>query len=215
MGGRVRDDHGDADPAAPGRPRSQRSRRAILAATGELLREQGLRSMSIEGIAARAGVSKSTIYRWWPSKGVLALDAIYEEWTAERGIAPDTGTLAGDLRSRVRATVRVLSADPLGATIADLIAEAQADRELAEAYGEHVLGPLRAQLRAILRRAVARGELSPAVDAEAAIDLVQGAVFLRLLHTHAPLDRDFGDAIVEIACDGLLSAAGRGRPADR
>jgi AcrR family transcriptional regulator len=193
-------------PTAPGRPRSPESRRATLAATAELLREQGLRAMTIEGVAARAGVSKTTIYRWWPSKGVLALDAIYEEWSTERGITPDTGTLAGDLRSRVRATVHVLASDPLGPTIADLIAETQADPDLARAYAEHVLEPLRGQLRAILRRAVGRGELSPAVDVEAAIDLLQGPVFLRLLHTHAPLDRGFADAIVQLACDGILAA---------
>jgi AcrR family transcriptional regulator len=192
--------------AAPGRPRSEESRRATLAATGELLREQGLRAMSIEGVAARAGVSKSTIYRWWPSKGVLALDAIYEEWSKERGIVPDTGTLAGDLRSRVRATVHVLASDPLGSTIAALIAETQADPDLAHAYAEQVLEPRRGHLRAILRRAVERGEISPAADVEAAIDLLQGPVFLRLLHTHAPLDRTFADAIVELACDGLLPA---------
>src|SRR5579872_5527324 len=86
---------------APGRPRSEESRQAILAGAVELLHEQGVRAMSIEGIAARAGVSKKTIYRWWPSKGVLALDAIYEEWTNARGLTPDTGTLIGDLRSRM------------------------------------------------------------------------------------------------------------------
>lgn len=201
-------ERGSAVAAAPGRPRSERSRRAVLEATGALLREQGLRAMSIEGIAARAGVSKTTIYRWWPSKGVLALDAIYEEWSTERGIVPDTGTLAGDLRSRVRATVHVLASEGLGATIADLIAETQSDRDLADAFAEHVLEPLRDGLRAILRRAVARGELSPAVDPETAIDLLQGAAFLRLLHTHAPLDRRFADAAVALLCDGLLSNGG-------
>ena len=99
-------DRTESAPATgPGRPRSERSRRSILAAAASLLHERGLRAMSIEAVAARAGVSKKTIYRWWPSKGVLAMDAIYAEWSRARGVVPNTGTLQGDLRSRMRATI--------------------------------------------------------------------------------------------------------------
>lgn len=192
----------------PGRPRSERSRRAILSAAGALLRERGLRAMSIEAVAGRAGVSKRTIYRWWPSKGVLALDAIYVEWSRARGATPDSGGLEGDLRSRLRATVRVLRRPTLGSTLAELIGEAQTDPELDEAYTEHVLAPLRAQIRLILERAVARGELEPDLDLEAAIDLLQGPLYLRLLHTHAPLDRRFADTIAALAIRGLRRAPG-------
>jgi AcrR family transcriptional regulator len=187
----------------PGRPRSERSRKSILAAAAALLHEQGLRAMSIEAVAARAGVSKKTIYRWWPSKGVLALDAIYAEWSRARGVVPNRGTLEGDLRSRMRATVRVLNSPALGSTLAALIAEAQADPELADAYSEHVLVPLREQIRVILERAVTRGELPPDLDREAAIDLLQGPLYLRLLHTHAPLDQRFADTVVELAIGGM------------
>lgn len=207
----------------PGRPRSERSRRAILAAAAALLHEQGLRGMSIEAVAARAGVSKKTIYRWWPSKGVLALDAIYAEWSRARGVIPNRGTLQGDLRSRMRATVRVLNSPTLGSALAALIAEAQADPELAHAYTEHVLVPLRAQLRLILERAIARGELPSDLDLEAAIDLLQGPLYLRLLHTHAPLDQQFADTIVRLATGGLQDGTAakprlepaRGRSPDR
>lgn len=190
-----------------GRPRSERSRQSILAAAAALLREQGLRAMSIEAVAARAGVSKKTIYRWWPSKGVLALDAIYAEWSRARGVVPNRGTLERDLRSRMRATVRVLNSPALGSTLAALIAEAQADPELADAYNEHVLLPLRAQISAILERAIARGELPADLDREAAVDLLQGPLFLRLLHTHAPLDQRFADTVVRFAVAGLQDGA--------
>lgn len=187
----------------PGRPRSERSRRSILAAAAALLHERGLQAMSIEAVAARAGVSKTTIYRWWPSRGVLALDAIYAEWSRARGVVPNRGTLQGDLRSRMRATVRVLNSLALGSTLAALIAEAQTDAELADAYNEHVLMPLRAQIAVILERAITRGELPTDLDRDAAIDLLQGPLFLRLLHTHAPLDQRFADTIVRLAIGGL------------
>lgn len=187
-----------------GRPRSERSRSAILAAAAELLGEQGLRAMSIEGIAERAGVSKKTIYRWWPSKGVLALDAFYDEWSSAQGLTPDTGSLAGDLRSRARATVRLMRSATLGPTLAALLAETQTDPQLARIFHDHVIEPLRAQARPIFERAIGRHEIPPDTDVDAAIDLVHGPLFLRLLLTHAPLTRRFADTIVELATAGLL-----------
>jgi len=191
-----------------GRPRSERSRRAILRAAGELLEEQGLRAMTVEGVAQRAGVSKKTIYRWWPRKGVLALDAFYDDWSsAQEELMPDTGTLLGDLRLRARATVRLMTSERLGPTFAALLVEAQSDAALADALRQHVLEPLREQARVIFRRAVARGELLSNTDVEVAIDLFQGPLFLRLLYTHSPLDEAFADAIAEMVIAGLLPGA--------
>lgn len=190
-------------PRRGGRPRSERSRRAILGAAEACLRDQGLRAMTIEGVADSAGVSKATIYRWWPSKGVLALDAIHEQWVTARGLIPDTGGLRADLRERLRATVRMLTRTPLGSALADLIAEAQTDPELARAYHERVLEPLRGQIRTIFERALRRGEIPADADIEAAIDLVQGPLYLRLLHTHAPLDQRFADTLADLATSGL------------
>ena len=188
-----------------GRPRSERSRRAIITAAGELLEEQGLRAMTVEGVARRAGVSKKTIYRWWPHKSVLALDAFYDDWSsAQEELMPDTGTLLDDLRLRARATVRLMTSERLGPTFAALLVEAQSDAALADAFREHVLEPLREQARAIFRRAIARGELRPDTDVEVAIDLFQGPLFLRLLYTHSALDEAFADAIAEMALAGVL-----------
>lgn len=198
-------------PAAPGRPRSTRAQHAILTAAAALLRERGLRGMSIEAVAGRAGVSKKTIYRWWPSKGTLALDAFYLEWEAAQGTLPDTGSLERDLRARMRAAAGVLAEPTLGATVAALIAEAQTDPELARAYERRVLELQRAHARAIFARAAARGEIAPDSDVEAAIDLLQGALYLRLLHTHAPLDQAFADAIVALVVRGMLATPARRR----
>lgn len=193
-----------------GRPRSEQSRKAILKAAGRLLREQGLRAMTIEAVADRAAVSKATIYRWWSSKGVLALDAFYSEWAAAQGLTRDTGTLRGDLRSRLRTNVQLLTTEPLGPTIAELIAEAQSDPELALAFREHVQEPLRDQSRAIFKRAVERGEIPADTDIEAAIDLFHGPIYFRFLLGHAPLNQRFADATLEMALDGL--SAGRVKP---
>ncbi len=196
---------GETATGVVGRPRSEHSRRAILRAAGELLEEQGLRAMTVEGVAQRAGVSKKTIYRWWSNKGVLALEAFYDDWSsAQEELMPDTGTLMGDLRLRARATVRLMTSERLGPTFAALLAEAQSDPALADAFREHVLEPLREQARVIFARAIARNELSPDTDVEVAIDLFQGPLFLRLLYTRSPLSEAFADAITEMVLTGVL-----------
>jgi hypothetical protein len=97
----------------------------------------------------------------------------------------------------------MLTRTPLGSALADLIAEAQTDPELARAYHERVLEPLRGQIRTIFERALDRGEIPADADIEAAIDLVQGPLYLRLLHTHAPLDQRFADTLADLATSGL------------
>ena len=147
--------------AAPrGRPRSQEADRAILAAAVELLAERGLAAMSIEEVAARAGVGKTTIYRRWPSKGLLALDAFVNSFREEQP-QPDTGTLRGDMLSALHAWVRAVTQTPMGPMLTGLIAEAQHDTELRGAWRDRVLEPLRTQHRIMLDRAIARGEIAP------------------------------------------------------
>src|ERR1039458_1340509 len=85
-----------------GRPRSERARKAILEAAAELLLARGLSAVSMDAVAEQAGVSKATIYRWWPTKETLALDALYTEWAAARPYPRDTGSLRGDLLSLFR-----------------------------------------------------------------------------------------------------------------
>jgi AcrR family transcriptional regulator len=194
-----------AAPEAPrrGRPRSERAQEAILRAASELLQEQGLRTMSMDAVAERAGVSKATIYRWWPSKGVLALDAFYAEWSHVRGLTPNTGSLAGDLRTRMRTAVRFMTSRR-GRVLRTLIAEVQCDEQLAEGYRAHVLGPLRQQSVDIFRRAIDRGEIPPDTPVDVVNDLLYGPLFQRLLLRHAPLDRRFADQVVDL----VLAAVG-------
>ena len=189
-------------PVSRGRPRSQEADRAILTATVDLLAERGLDGMSIEEVAARAGVGKATIYRRWPSKGLLALDAFVVSF-AEQQPLPDTGTLRGDLVAALSAWVRAVTGTSMGRMLTGLIAEAQHDPELRAAWRDRVLEPLRAQHRVMLDRAVARGEIPASVDQDVVLDLFFGAAQHRLLLGHLPLTEDFIDEVVDVILRGI------------
>ena len=195
---------GGAGPgAAPrGRPRSQEADRAILAAAVDLLAERGLAAMSIEEVAARAGVGKTTIYRRWPSKGLLALDAFVASFREEQA-QPDTGTLRGDMLSALHAWVRAVTQTAMGPMLTGLIAEAQHDPELRGAWRDRVLEPLRTQHRIMLDRAIDRGEIAPSVDRDVVLDLFFGAAEHRLLLGHLPMTGEFIAEVVDVILAGV------------
>jgi AcrR family transcriptional regulator len=191
--------------ARRGRPRSEEADRAILQAATQLLAERGLHGMSIEEVASRAGVAKATIYRRWHSRGTLALDAFLAEFKALQPL-PDTGSLQGDLLAALRAWVRAVTRTPAGRMVAGLIAEAQHDPELADAWRSRVVEPLRAQHRIMLRRAIDRGQLPASTDTEVALDLLYGAAYHRLLNGHQPLNDTFARHVVDVIVVGLGAA---------
>jgi len=190
-----------AAPARRGRPRSEQADRAILQAATEILAERGLGGMSIEEVAARAGVGKATIYRRWSSRGTLALDAFLAEFQGQQP-APDTGTLRDDMLTALRAWIRSVTQTSAGAMLAGLIAEAQQDPKLAEAWRERVVERLRAQHKLMLDRAVSRGEISADIDQEVLLDLLFGAAYHRLLHGHRPLTDRFARQVVDLIVAG-------------
>jgi AcrR family transcriptional regulator len=180
-----------------GRPRSEASRNAILKAAGELLLKHGLNSISMDAVAERAGASKATIYRWWPSKELLALDALFSEWAPGPADQYDTGSLAGDLHKLIRPWARQLTAQPYGRVIAALITRAQSDPDFAEEYRARFVQPRREQGRAIFARAIDRGEIPADTDIEIALDLLYGPFYHRLLHGHAKLSDRFARTVVD------------------
>lgn len=191
------------DGAPRGRPRSEKARRAILDAAAELLLDRGLSAVSMDAVAERAGVSKATIYRWWPSKEALALDALYTEWAAAQPYPRDTGSLRGDLLALLRPWARLASSRPYARVIAALLTEAQTDPAFAAEYQQRVVQPRREQARMIFRRAIERGEIPAGTKIEVALDLLYGPLYHRLLHGHAPLnDRYVGD-VVDLVLAGL------------
>lgn len=179
-----------------GRPRSERSRQAILQATSSLLLEEGLSSISLDAVAQRAGTSKATIYRWWPSKETLAMELVLDEWDPKGGESHDRGSLTDDLLDLALPWTRQLGRRPYGRVIAALIARAQSDPEFAREYRAQFVQPRRELGRSILARAVERGEISRDTDQEVVLDLLFAPFYHRLLHSHAPLTERFARTVV-------------------
>ena len=197
-----------APPAPRGRRRSERAHQAVLRAASELLRERGYAGLTIEAIAARAGVGKQTIYRWWPSKGAVVLDAFRSDLAAgpppaadgDAGADPaaqarrtaaaflaadvrwdDTGDFGADLAAQVRRMAAALADPAFGPYVAALTCEAQLDPAFAAAFRREIVDPSREGWRAIFARARAAGEVRADVDLDLAIDLLNGPLWYRLL----------------------------------
>jgi AcrR family transcriptional regulator len=191
-----------------GRPRSEKARTAIVEAAAELLLEQGLVPMSMDAVAARAGVSKATIYRWWPTKEALAMDVLYDEWGGDPAVK-DTGSLRGDLLELLRPWARLVSQRPYGRVIAGLLTAAQTDPAFAREYRDRFVRPRRARGRLIFRRAIERGEIPADTKIEVALDLLYGPIYHRLLHGHAALNDRFVRDVIDTALDGIAPAGSR------
>jgi AcrR family transcriptional regulator len=192
-----------ADPKRRGRPRSEKAREAILAAATDLLLQHGLDAVSMDELAEVAGVSKATIYRWWPSKQVLALDVLLNEWPTAS--PRSTGTLRGDLLSLLRPWVKRLGQRPYARVIAALIATARSDRAFGELWRERFVAVRREPGRIAFTRAVERGEIPAETDVELALDLLYGSLYHRMLHDHAPLTERLATRVVDAALYGVLA----------
>jgi AcrR family transcriptional regulator len=165
----------------------------------------------MDAVAERAGVSKATIYRWWPSKELLALDALLE-WSTVGAGEFDTGSLRGDLLAGILPWVSEIRERPFGDVIAAMITKAHSDAEFAAAYHARFIEQRRAPGRAALERAVARGELQAELDVELALDLIYGAIYHRLLHGHAPLTDRFAHDVVDFVVAKVERDAELDRP---
>jgi AcrR family transcriptional regulator len=196
--------HSSSGARPRGRPRSEKSTRAILAAAGELLLEHGLEAVSMDAIAEQAGVSKATIYRWWPTKETLAIDALYEDWATAYPIAPDTGSLRDDLLGIFLPWVNHIVTRPYARALGALLTRARTDDSFAEEFDQRLIQPRRARARPIFDHAIARGELPEDTDVELALDMLYGPVYHRFLQGHLPLTPGFVKAVIDAALLGLL-----------
>jgi AcrR family transcriptional regulator len=191
---------------APDRPRrrSRRAEQAILESTLALLGEVGFSGLTIDGIAARAGVGKATIYRHWSSKAEVVIEA----WRAHVPpmIEPDSGDLREDLLAIAGFIVQALSQSPLSRLLPSLVEAAERDPEMAELFHEFVAGR-RAVLHRVLERAVARGELPPGVDLELARTVVVSPIFMRRLVLKESFPPGFAEKVVDTALSGLTGPA--------
>jgi AcrR family transcriptional regulator len=185
----------------PGRPRSERARQAILTAASELLARDGFVAVTVEAIAARAGVSKATIYRWWPNKAAVVTES-FLELTSPRITFIPTGSVREDLRLQMQRLAEVL-AGPGGQVIAALIAESQSDPVVAEAFLTRWVLVRRRETRAVIEQGIANGELRSDVDPDVVMDALYGPIYFRLLAHHLPLTTAFAEQLADHVLRGL------------
>ncbi|MDR7301602.1 TetR/AcrR family transcriptional regulator [Haloactinomyces albus] len=182
---------------AVGRPRSELARRAVLDSAYALLEDEGIDDFSIDAVSRRSGVARTTIYRRWPSKSVLAIDSFLECFRPQLDAAR-----GGDPEENLRALVASLAAalaGPSGRVAASVVAHAQRDAETQRLFRERFSGPLRRESAIVLGAGVASGHFRADLDVERVIDAFVGAVYFRLL-VGSSLDRSWVDAL----CDTLL-----------
>lgn len=178
-----------AQERAPGRPRSENCRQRILCATDELLARDGFAKTSIDAIASLANVSKATIYRWWPNKAAVVIEAILASTETDIYV-PVSPFPEADIIAKIRRTISLFRGT-IGPMIASLIGEAQFDPEVGEAYRNLLLFPRRVALKASIERMIQAGVFRKDIDIELAVDIIYGPLYQRLLLGHAPLDEAF------------------------
>ncbi|MFF2621388.1 TetR/AcrR family transcriptional regulator [Oerskovia jenensis] len=190
-------------------PRMARSRRTVLAATVEVLAERGVAGTTIEAVAERSGVAKTTIYRQWDDQPALVRDAFAS--TLETPPAPDTGTLRGDLLALVDGLARALSFGPAASIMSGLIDAAQREPAFAELHATEAALRHRVVLE-VIERAVRRGELAEETDPALALDLIAGPVFHRRWVTGRPVDREMTTRVVDATLAALGPCSAPGTP---
>ncbi|MFK0045448.1 TetR/AcrR family transcriptional regulator [Streptomyces sp. NPDC090741] len=202
----------DAKAPDPAR-RNDRSRRAILDAALALVAEVGYNKLTIEAIAARAGVGKQTIYRWWPSKAAVLLDASLAlfgdaETEADRTGFPDTGDLAADLKLVLRVTVDQFNDERYAAPTRALTAAGATDPELSARFTEQLLEPQLALYETRLRAAREAGQLAPDADLRLTVEMLVGPLTYRWLMRTGPLTHAFADGLVDRVLGGVGAVTG-------
>jgi AcrR family transcriptional regulator len=180
---------------------------AVLEACADLLVEGGLAAASIEAVAARAGVSKVTIYKWWPSRGSVAVDAFFHRYRQTSTFA-DTGDLAADLTGQIRLLVTAFRGRA-GSIMAELIGQAQSDPALAETLRSRWLQPRRDASTTVLLRAVERGDIRADTDIPVVLDQLYGPLYYRLTMRHEPLTADLADKLVGNLLNGIRPRTSR------
>lgn len=184
-----------------GRPRSEASRQRILEAVRTLLRSGHIRTLSIEAIAKEAGVGKTTIYRWWPNKTAIVMDAFFEvvsggpqaggSPSVSEAITKHIGNLVDSFRG------------PYGRVVAEVLAEGQSDPAVLQDFRQIFLAQGRDAAREAIKRGIDRGEFDGTVDVDLAVDMIYGPIYFRLMAGHEPLAPHFARALAEKTLDSF------------
>jgi AcrR family transcriptional regulator len=186
-----------------GRPRSEASKNAILNATIDLLEQSGYASMTIEGIASHAGVSKATIYRWWNNKTMLVMDAFLIL------IAPqiefhEAGSIRESYLKQLQGLSNVLNST-IGRTMLSIISESEQGSEVVKAFHTHYIVPRRADAKSILEKGIIRGEVRSEIDLDVVLDMIYGPLYFRVLIYKKTLDQSFLETLVDYTMKAISS----------
>lgn len=179
-------------------PRVKRTRASVLAAAAELLAEGGIEAATVNAVADRAGVNKTTVYRNWPDPHALVQEAL--EGLTYGDAIPDTGTVRGDLVTMFTGLAAAMQAPPWDRLLPSLIGAAARDDGLRERHGQ-LTRSRRTEAARVVQRGIDRGELAlaPSINAAGVVEMIAGPLYYRLLMTHEPVDRDVVVALVDRA----------------
>src|SRR5919109_2761370 len=186
---------------AAGRPRDAAAERRILDATFRLIGERGCGQVRIDDIASAAGVGKQTIYRWWPTRSAVVLDALLAATLVDTPF-PLTDSARGDFRTHLRSVAR-LFASPSGALIREMVAESQADPAVADDFRTRFWAPRRELSLARLERGIAEGQVRRDIPREPALDALYGPLWIGLLVSHRALEGRYADEVLDAVWAGV------------
>lgn len=192
-------------PRGPGRPRSEKARKAVIRATLKLLERVGFNELTIEAVAARAGVGKATVYRWWPNKAELVI-AAFASAVEEELRFPSAGPVLKSIHEQMKRWA-VIFQSPLGQIVGTVIGAGQSESEILEAFRAHWVEPRRVEARGLLKQAMKNREIRSDLDPDLMLDLFYGPLYLRLVLKHAPLDESFVNKIFEVVSLTVLPSS--------
>ncbi len=190
-------------PVPKGRPRSVAAEAAVIAAATAMMEEMLPAAITADAIAKRAGVSKATLYKWWPTKTHVIMDAILQRMTVAIPL-PDTGTAHGDFTETMLQFVRFHTQTAFGRAVIHLFAEGLADPSIMQVYNERYLWPRRLAMLTLWERGVARGEIRADIDPHLGLDLLYGPLTARYFSQLFPIDEAMARATVDTVFSGLM-----------
>jgi len=188
----------------PGRPRDEEVRKRILDSAAQLLEDRCYEDITVDAIAEVSGAGKATIYRWWPNKAAVLIEAFRERISSELPF-PDSGDFRQDVRAMLENFVEIIYKGRRGKVFRAFIAGAQADPEIAKAYREVWIGPRRAEARKVFERHIARGVADANLDADLAVEMVFAPMFYRLLTGWGEITPEFLDQLVDTVLTGFMA----------
>lgn len=186
---------------SPGRPRSEKSKQAIIEATISLLESSGYHSLTMEAIANQAGVGKATIYRWWVNKAELVMEA-FKEYMEPQVQFEDTNHIREDFRRQLYNLKNVFDT-ALGRTVIEVIVDNGTDPKISESFSEFHLQPRRKEAKRILDKGIKRGEIKENIDKDIVLDMLYAPVYFRILISKQVIDAVFIDTLLDSVMNAI------------